>query len=133
MLEHREGFSTEFGEAGVEGFDVLVILAVAAITENFSGLETSFDVGFGDIQKHYGLDFVVGVFCGVHHGVFFAEPATDGREDKRLFGELGFFKVGQDPFVKDVGRDEGAVVGIALVDFGFFFTNDDAGREKFGA
>ena len=73
------------------------------------------------------------VFRRVHHGVFFAEPATDGGKDERLLGELGFFKVGQNPFVKDVGWDEGAVVRITFVDFGFLFTDDDAGREKFGA
>ena len=49
VLKYWEGFGAKFIKAGAEGFDVLVVLAVAAITENFSGLETSFDVGFGDI------------------------------------------------------------------------------------
>ena len=49
VLKYWEGFGAKFIKASAEGLNVLVVLAVAAVAEDFSGFKTSFDVSFGDI------------------------------------------------------------------------------------
>ena len=59
MLEDGEGLLAEFLETGLEDNEIFVVVAVTTVVENFGGVETFFDIGFGDIKNDNSFDFVV--------------------------------------------------------------------------
>lgn len=128
-----EGFLAELLEAVAEGGDVLIVLAGAAIAEHLGGLPAVLDVGFGDIEEDDGFDWVTTGLGSSYHGIFLAGPAADRGKNERIIMQIVARKIGQDPFIKDVGRNEIALVGEVLAGFGFFGPDDEARGEEFGA
>lgn len=133
ILEDGCGFGAEFLEAGLENLEVFVVKAVAAVVENFGLVEAAGDVGFGDVEDDGGFDFVAGAGGDGNDLVFLAVPAADGGEDEGVFAEVFAFKVRQNPFVEDVGGDEGAFFGEVLAGLLLHGADNHAGGEEFGA
>lgn len=79
-LEDWESFGTELLEASLENLKILVILAVAAIIENFGFMEAFFNIGFGNIENDGGFDFMTGAGGDGHDLIFFAGPAANRGE-----------------------------------------------------
>lgn len=77
MLEDGEGLLAEFLETGLEDDEILVVVAVATVVEDFGGLKAFLDICFGDIEDDYGFNFVIGFGGSGHDFVLFAGPATD--------------------------------------------------------
>lgn len=127
-----KGLLAEFLEAITEGGEILVVFAGATIAEGLGGLPTCLYVSFRDVEEDDGFDLVAAGFCGVHHGVFFADPAADGREDKWKADEVIARKIGQDPLIENIGRDEIALVGEMLMSLGLFGTDNEARRKEPG-
>lgn len=132
MLEDGKSFLVEFLEAGLENGEIFVVFAGAAVIENFGFLETTFNIGFGDIEDDGGFDFVAGT-CGDRHDlVFFAVPAADGGKNEGVFEKVRAFKIGKDPFIEEIGGDEGTLSGVVFFEFGFHVADNHARGNEFG-
>lgn len=116
----------------MKDLEVSVVLAFAAVLEDFRFLKTLFDVGFADVEYDDSFDFVTCASGDGHDLVFLALPASDRGKNEGVFEEVASFEIGQDPFVEDVGRDEIAGMGIVLFGFGLHGTDDHARGEEFG-
>lgn len=86
MLEYWDGLGAKFFKASMEGFDVAVVSAVAAVTKSFGGSPAVFYVGFGNIEKNYCFYRVIGFGGGGKNLIFFASPAPNRRKYERKTG-----------------------------------------------
>lgn len=127
MLKDWDGFLAEFLEAGMENVEIFVVLAFASILQDFGFFEAVLDICFANIQDDGGFDFVSSAGSYGHYLVFFTLPATDGRKDERIMKEVFALKIGENPFVEQVGGDKVAATGEILAGFFFHSTDNHAG------
>ncbi len=95
-------------------------------------MEAALDIGFGNIENDGGFDSVAGSSGDGHNLSFFALPATNRGEDEGGMVEVWAFEVRQNPFVKEVGRNELASAGVVFFGLLFHAADDNTGRKKLG-
>ena len=70
----------------MEGIDVTIIPAVAAVAKSFGGSPAVFYVGFGNIEKNYCFYRVISFGGGGKDLIFFASPTPNRRKYERKTG-----------------------------------------------